>query len=131
MTMADLLVVEDDPDTGEALVAILRAYGHVVRIAYDGEHGLRLLKERLPDVALLDVEMPVLDGPGMVVSMLIRDAGLEKVPIVLLSGVPDLRAVAARVGTPYYLAKPFPFAALDELLGRALSERTPPSPNPS
>lgn len=128
MTMADLLVVEDDPDAGEALVAILRSHGHVVRIAYDGEHGLRLLSERLPDLALLDVEMPVLDGPGMVVRMFIRDAGLERVPIVLLSGVPDLRAVAARVGTPYYLAKPFPFAALDAMLGRALSERAPPSP---
>ncbi len=126
--VADLLVVDDDHDLGETLVEILRANGHEVRIAFDGEHGLRLLCERCPDCALLDVEMPVLDGPSMVCKMVRHDEGLENVPIVLLSGIPDLREIAARVGTPYFVAKPCTFAVLREVLGRALVERTPPSP---
>lgn len=124
--MADVLVVEDDPDAGEALVDILTAYGHDVRIAFDGEHGLRLLHQRLPDVVFLDVEMPVLDGPGMSMRMLLLDAGMEKVPIVLLSGVPDLRAIAAQVGTPYFLSKPCTFADIDHMLDRVAAEGRPP-----
>lgn len=126
--MADLLVVEDDPDAAEALSEILRLNGHDVRIACNGEQGLKLLDERTPEVALLDIEMPILDGPGMAKTMFVRDAGLEKVPIVLLSGIQDLPAVATRVGTPYFLNKPYTFETLRKMLARALVERTPPCP---
>jgi len=124
--MADLLVVEDDPDAAEALGEILRVNGHDVRIAFNGEQGLRMLEERAPEAALLDIEMPILDGPGMVATMFVRDAGLERVPIVLLSGVQDLPAVAAQVGTPYFLCKPYTFETLRRMLARVLVERTPP-----
>ena len=61
--MADLLIVDDDLDSAEALADILRAEGHEVRVGYDGNEGLRLAGERYPDAALLDVEMPHLGGP--------------------------------------------------------------------
>jgi DNA-binding NtrC family response regulator len=127
--MADVLVVEDDPDAGEALVDILKVHGHDVRIAFDGEHGLRLLHERIPDVVFLDVEMPILNGPGMSMRMLLGDAGMEKVPVVLLSGVPNLRSIAKRVGTPYFLSKPCTFAKLGHMLDRVVVERLPPTPD--
>jgi len=126
--MADLLVVDDDPDTAEALGEILRMNGHDVRIAFNGEQGLKLVDERAPEVALLDIEMPILDGPGMAAAMFARDAGLEKVPIVLLSGVQDLPVVAARIGTPYFLCKPYTFETLRKTLARVLVERMPPQP---
>jgi CheY-like chemotaxis protein len=126
--MADLLVVEDDLDAAEALGEILRMIGHDVRLAFNGEQGLKFVGERAPEAALLDIEMPVLDGPGMAAMMFVRDAGLEKVPIVLLSGVQDLAGVAARVGTPYFLCKPFTFEVLQKTLARVLVERTPPRP---
>jgi DNA-binding NtrC family response regulator len=128
--VAEVLVVDDDPDIGDALVMILRMQGHSVRLACDGEHGLHLLHERIADVLLLDVDMPVLDGPGMSAAMLLHDAGLENVPVVLLSGVPELREVAELVGTPYFLTKPSPLPALDAMLRRALTERIPPRPRP-
>jgi DNA-binding response OmpR family regulator len=126
--MAHLLVVDDDPDLAEILTDLLRAQGHEVRTARDGEEGLKQVAERMPDLVLLDVEMPVLTGPEMSYRMLLHDVGEEKVPVVLLSGVVNLPAVAAMVGTPYLLAKPYDLAAVLKLVARALVERTPPRP---
>lgn len=126
--MADLLIVDDDIDVAELLGEALAQRGHHIRIAHDGEEGLRELASRIPDAVLLDVEMPVLDGPGMAYEMFVRDLGLESIPIVLLSGIVDLERVAARVGTPYFLGKPYSLDDVTSLCARALAERTPPSP---
>jgi CheY-like chemotaxis protein len=126
--MADLLIVDDDPDVAACLADILKDEGHVVRVAYDGKQGLARLAGGLPDAVLLDVEMPVLTGPEMALRMFINDCGQEDIPIVLLSGVKDLGAVAARLRTPYFLSKPFAVEAMLGLLGRALRERVAPRP---
>ena len=125
--MANLLLVDDDPDITETLSEFLRDQGHGVRVAANGAEALRLLDERLPDVVLLDVEMPVLDGPRMAHSMFLRNLGREQVPILFLSGVADLHRVAARIGTTYYLPKPFSLDRLLEMLARALHERAAPT----
>ena len=126
--MAEVLIVEDDADAADALAEVLTIEGHAVRVAFNGEQGLRLLHERAPDLVLLDIEMPVLDGPGMATRMVVHDAGLEKVPIVILSGSPDVRQVAAQVGTPYFIGKPCTYPRLMDLVGRVLRERRPPTP---
>lgn len=126
--MADILVVDDDLDTAEALSEFLLTCGHRLRVACDGVEGLRCLDERLPDLVLLDVEMPRLNGPGMAYHMFIRDLGRERIPIVLISALLDLPEVAASVGTPYFLAKPYAVDAVLALIARALEERTPPVP---
>jgi CheY-like chemotaxis protein len=124
--MADVMVVEDNADLAESLGDLLHAMGHEVRTASNGEEGLHLLADHLPDVVLLDVEMPLLDGPGMAERMLIEDAGRERVPIMLMSGIMDLHKVAQRVGTPYYLGKPYGADVFATLLDRALAERRAP-----
>ena len=62
--------------------------------------------------------------------MFIHDMGMELVPVVLLSGAVNLRQVAATVGTPYFLGKPYRYEQIVTLANRALSERTPPDPPP-
>ena len=79
---------------------------------------------------MLDVEMPLLDGPGMALQLLIRDSGLENIPIVLVSGAAGLNAVAARVGTPYAVPKPFDVDDFVGLVAQALEERRAPSHGP-
>ena len=128
--MADLLIIDDDPDGAEALSEAMRTKGHQVRVGYDGEEGLRLAHERIPDVALLDVEMPTVNGPEMAYRMFIHDMGLEEVPVIFLSGVYNLREIAERVGTPYFLCKPYRCDQIMALLRRALQERIPPRPGP-
>lgn len=128
--MADVLIIDDDLDAAEILAEVMRAEGHDVRVGYDGQEGLRLLRERIPELVLLDVEMPVLDGPGMAYEMFLRDAGLDDVPIVFLSGVPNLADVAAAAGTPYFASKPYRYEPIMALVARALRERVAPRPTP-
>ena len=129
MLMANVLIVDDDFDIAESLADLLQRAGHFVRMAATGEEGLRALRAaHLPDCVLLDVDMPVLSGPEMVHRMLLHDAGEEDVPVVLLSGRPDLPAIAKKIGTPYLLSKPADSQVLLDLLDRALRERTPPIP---
>lgn len=125
--MADIILVDDDEDVREVLADFLRLEGHNVRIAEDGYDGLRLLTERLPELALLDVEMPHLTGPEMAYRMFVEDCGREFVPIVFVSGAVDLKQIAANVGTTYYVAKPFSLDVLSAILNRALHERAAPT----
>jgi CheY-like chemotaxis protein len=126
--MADLLVVEDNEDIATLLDALLTDSGHTVRRARDGQDGLARLVERLPDVMLMDVEMPVLDGPGLAARMLLENAGKEKIPIVIMSGAQELAGIASRVGTPYFLPKPSTPRDILLMVQRALAERRAPMP---
>lgn len=123
-----VLIVDDNLDLADVVAELLGAQGYEVQIAEDGERGLEMMMARAPDVVLLDVEMPRLDGPETAYRMHIHDAGLEKIPIVLSSGVVGLREVARRVGTPYYIGKPFETSSMLALVRRALDERLPPAP---
>jgi CheY-like chemotaxis protein len=123
-----LLIADDDSDLGDLLAEALADEGHQVRIARNGKEGLRLVTERQPDLVLLDVEMPVLDGPDMAYQLFLRNCGNEKIPIVLVSGLVDLPRAAAAVGTPYFLAKPYDVGAVVAIVDRALAERIPPLP---
>jgi DNA-binding NtrC family response regulator len=125
--MAHLLLVDDDNDYVEGLGALLRSMGHAVRTAATGEEGLKVLRAApLPDAVVLDVDMPVLGGPGMAHKMLLHDAGEQDIPILLVSGRDDLPQIAGRMGTPYFLAKPADVGSFLDLLRRALRERRAP-----
>jgi DNA-binding NtrC family response regulator len=126
--VADVLVVEDSEDIAEILALLLTSDGNTVRVAHNGIEGLRLLDQRCPQLVLSDVEMPELDGPAMIFRMFVVNMGLENVPVVLMSGTPELEQVAAAVGTRYFIAKPFPVSELLALMERALSEAIPPRP---
>ena len=126
--MADILLVEDDPDISELVQLFLEAAGHRVRVARNGREGLERLEERLPEVVVMDVEMPVLSGPQMVERMFVENMGRENIPVVVVSAAMGLRAVAERIGTPYFLSKPFSPEALLGLLDQALGERRIPQP---
>ena len=85
--MANVLIVDDDSDTVECSRELLESAGHKIQTGYNGEDGLKSLDAGpLPDCILLDVDMPVLNGPGMAHQMLLHDAGEERIPILLVSG---------------------------------------------
>jgi CheY-like chemotaxis protein len=128
--MANLLIVDDDLEVADASKELLELAGHKIRIEHNGKEGLASLSTApLPDCLLLDLDMPVLDGQGMARQMRLRDGGEEKIPIVLVSGREDLPAVAARMGTPYFVAKACADygVVLLKMLDRALIERRPPA----
>jgi CheY-like chemotaxis protein len=126
--VAHLLLVDDDNDIVEALGELLRAEGHEVHSASTGEEGLSVLRASpLPDALVLDVDMPVLGGPGMAHKMLLHDAGEESVPIILMSARQDLAAIAQQMGTSYVVRKPTTIGAFLIVLDRALHEQQAPA----
>lgn len=128
--MASVLIVDDQSDILELSTELLESAGHRVKTGRNGEEGLRSLAAGpLPDCVLLDVDMPVLNGPGMAHRMLLHEAGQERIPIVLVSGRGDLAEVAGCVGTPYFVAKATPDygRALLATLDLAIRERRAPA----
>src|ERR1035438_54422 len=124
--MANVLIVDDSSDTVKVTAELLESAGHRVQTGRNGEEGLRALASGLlPDCIVLDVDMPVLNGPEMAHRMLLHDAGEERIPILLVSGRADLSAVAGRMGTPYFLRKATAGygETLLKVLDRALRER--------
>jgi CheY-like chemotaxis protein len=79
-----VLVVDDDPDARRITTGVLRALGADVREAVDGEAALDAMRRRRPDVAVIDLLMPVLDGFGVLAAMR-ADPRLRSVPVVVLT----------------------------------------------
>jgi DNA-binding response OmpR family regulator len=108
-----ILVVDDEPAMVGALGALLGQAGHRIVAAYDGEEALRRFREDTPDLVLLDLAMPGLDGAT--VCQRIRE--LSDTPIVVVSGERDRQATVELLdlGADDYIRKPF---RADELLAR-------------
>ncbi len=103
-----VLVVDDDAGLREMLRASLEADGCTVREAASAEEGLAALGEEPPDLILLDVEMPQVDGWEML--RLVRERhGVEAIPVVMYSGKVDAVAAsqAQERGAQGFVGKPF------------------------
>ena len=108
-----ILVVDDNPNNVEILRMRLEAHGYEVVTASDGEEGLAAVRDQLPDLILLDVMMPKLDGIE-VCRRLRADKMLPFVPIILVTAKSDSKDVVAglNAGGDEYLTKPVDQAAL-------------------
>jgi CheY-like chemotaxis protein len=111
-----VLVVDDDPSVRNMLGRFLSREGYQVETAPDGATGLRLARERRPDVITLDVLMPGMDG-WAVLSALKGDPALAAIPVVMLSVVDD-KPTAFALGVAEYLTKPIDRAGLAAVLRR-------------
>ena len=110
---ARVLVVDDDPTLRALLTAALTDEGYAVATAADGAAGLRRLRAWRPDLVLLDLMMPGLDGWGFRAAQLAA-ADTAAVPVVVLSAGPNLHAGVDALRATAILPKPFD---LDLLLG--------------
>jgi two-component system KDP operon response regulator KdpE len=102
---ATILVVDDEPAILDLITAILERQGYVVLDAHDGEEALRILRERIPDLVLLDVMMPGMNG----FEVLKEIRAISNVPVIMLT-VQASEADRVRgldLGADDYIAKPF------------------------
>jgi len=111
--LAKILVVDDNPDNVELARAVVEAAGYTAVSASDGIEALERVKESRPDLILLDVMMPRLDGMG-VLQKLRENPGTAQIPVIMLTAK---AAVADRVagltqGADDYVPKPFEAAEL-------------------
>jgi CheY-like chemotaxis protein len=111
------LVVDDNQDAGNSLAMLLRLQGHEVRVAYSGVAALEMTQDYRPDVVILDIGMPGMDGYE-VARRLRQRPGLEKVVLAALTGWGQQqdRRRTAEAGFNHHLVKPPDPKALEELL---------------
>lgn len=83
-----ILLVDDDPDFVEAVKVIVESGGYDVQVAYDGKEGLEAVKQSKPDLIVLDVMMPVMNGHEAC-AKLKQDDATKEIPIILLTAVAD------------------------------------------
>jgi CheY-like chemotaxis protein len=119
-----VLVIEDDDDSRETLRLVLEAAGHEVEDAEDGRSGLQKLLELRPELTLIDVGLPDLDGYDVVREARRRAEG-QGLYLVALTGYsqPEDRRHAADVGFDAVLAKPIDWQALDQVVATARAAR--------
>jgi signal transduction histidine kinase/CheY-like chemotaxis protein len=115
----DVLVVEDDPDGGASLKALLEADRHRVAVCHDGHSGLMRAREMKPDVIILDIALP--DSSGYEIARLLRsDPSFSNTLIIALTGYGSVedRRRTREAGFDHHLTKPIEFPELRSLLSQ-------------
>jgi PAS domain S-box-containing protein len=112
-----ILVVDDNLDAAELLATTAQMMGHVARVAHDGPAGLRIAAAFRPDLALLDIGLPVMDGYELA-RHLRKLPGLEAIRLIAVTGYSQEadRAQAAAAGFEQHLVKPIRLEQLQALL---------------
>ena len=121
-----ILVVEDDADSANTLALLLRWMGHEAHVASDGAIALEIAAVLQPDVMLIDLAMPILDGCELAVKLRQR-AEFADTPLVAVSGYVDAkhRQQAADAGFDDFLGKPYTADDLLNLFARVQAKLPP------
>ncbi|MCK5147772.1 response regulator [bacterium] len=118
----EVLVVDDDPILVKTLGAYLKRAGYRVRTASHGLEALQRVKAHKPDIILLDVLMPMLDG-FKVARMLKFDRNTRDIPIIVITSraTENERNLGAQVGADEYMTKPYKISHVLQAVARHLN----------
>ena len=111
-----ILIVEDDDDLRELVKAMLEMEDFHVQTAQHGREALERVREHMPDLILLDMKMPVMDGSSFALEFRARHG--RSVPIVVITAAQHAASRALEIGASGWVAKPFGF---DELISAVRS----------
>jgi len=119
-----ILVIDDDPNTAKVVASWFAKDPYEVLSAEDGESGLKLARSRRPDLILLDLRMPGIDG-FTVAGELKGDPETQAIPVIVLTACRDVEAKvqAFSTGTDDYVTKPFDFEEVDARIRSMLRRR--------
>jgi CheY-like chemotaxis protein len=115
--MSRILVVEDEDILAATLCEVLEDEGYEALSARNGQDALRLLAEKSPDLVLLDMMMPLMDGTAFLTAKAL-DATIQHVPVVVMTSAS--RSVLQGHGVAGFLAKPFKLETLLDVVSGAL-----------
>lgn len=120
--MTKVLIVDDSPTETHVLKSMLEKHGHQVSVAQNGEDGIRMAKELAPDVILMDIVMPGVNG-FQATRKLSKDPATSAIPIVMISTKDQDtdRIWAMRQGAKDYITKPVTEAELLTKIKAALA----------
>ena len=117
--MKKILIVDDEQDIVESLKFVLEVSGYVCYTAFNGEDGLRLAKEIMPDLIILDVMMPKINGYK--ISRLLKyDNKYKDIPILMITArsQDEDKVIGEETGADEYITKPF---VVDDVVQRVKS----------
>lgn len=126
--MARILIVDDSPVQQLGIKRIVEKLGHETLTAEDGAAGVEVAKAELPDLVLMDVVMPNLNG-FQATRTLAREATTRHIPVILVTTKDQDtdRMWGMRQGAKAYITKPFSEDELSEVLERVFSGQQPPA----
>lgn len=121
-----ILVVDDEKELVELIKNMLELRGYEVIFAYDGDEGLRKAKVERPDLIILDLRLPKIEG-YRVCSILKLDEGYKRIPILILSALSDEddKTLGMKVGADAYLTKPHNDRELLSTIEKLLNKNLP------
>jgi two-component system, OmpR family, alkaline phosphatase synthesis response regulator PhoP len=122
-----VLVIDDNPDLLDIVDAILSNSGYIVAKAQSGENGVQVAKALRPDLILLDINMPRMDG-WEVLALLKGQDDTKELPVAIFSVRTDLRdkMLGFQKGAVDYISKPFQYNRLTEKIEKILERTSPP-----
>jgi DNA-binding response OmpR family regulator len=114
-----VLITEDEPNIAESLTFILNREGYDVSTVFDGEAALQRLRSDPPDIMILDVMLPKLNG-FEVLKLVKADPALKALPVMILTakGQTHDRRMAEEIGASAFITKPFSNRDIIEQIGR-------------
>ena len=110
-----ILIIDDDQTNVSLVQSRLRKLGYLVIIALDGDIGLERVQNEAPDLIILDVEMPRMNGYSFMLEMG-RSEKLRKIPVIVLTSHEEMQPIFQLKGVKGYLVKPINFDKLLEKL---------------
>lgn len=116
-----ILIVEDNDKNRQLIVLLLKHYGYEISEAVNGEEGVRMAKEQKPDLILMDIQMPVMDGFAAI-KLLKEDPDTRDITIIATTSfaMKGDREKIISTGADDYISKPIDTRALPELLKKYL-----------
>jgi len=118
-----ILLIDDEPELVKAVEIRLKSTGYEVSVAYDGRAGIHEAKEIKPDLIILDLLMPIMDGYA-VANELKDDPETKHIPIIILTASQreDLRTRCREIGVTSFIMKPFETSDLLMMVKAILKE---------
>lgn len=126
--MARILIVDDSPSQLMGIRRIVESLGHEALTAEDGAAGVEAAKRELPDLILMDVVMPNLNG-FQATRSITRDPATKHIPVILVTTKDQEtdKVWGMRQGARAYITKPFSDTELSQIISSTISDEPPPS----
>jgi len=123
MQKSKILIIDDERDIVDTLTLMLKARDYIVSSALDGQEGLEKAKNERPNLILLDIMMPGIDGYNVCMKLK-SDRETKNIPVVIVSGKAERESILKchNIGASDFVVKPFNFPTLLGKLGRLISK---------
>ena len=114
-----IFVIDDDRINVKMIKARLENEGYEVDTAFDGTDGLEIVKKSLPDLIILDIQMPKMNGYTFMIELKKISGGIS-IPVIVLTAYDDMEPIFRLKGVKEYLVKPINFDELFEKIKKCL-----------